>query len=71
MKPRIVRKIGRADAATIHTLGGFSAHAGQSELLRWLAPLAKHSPRVYLTHGEDKQRRMLAGMVKERFGLEA
>ena len=57
--------------ATIHTLGGFSAHAGQSELLRWATPLVKYSPRVYLTHGEDMQRTALAAKVKERFGLVA
>ena len=37
--------------AGIHTIGGFSAHAGQSQLLAW----AKHiggDPLFYLVHGE-------------------
>lgn len=34
--------------ASIHTLGGFSGHAGQDELLDWLAG----EPRVALVHGE-------------------
>ena len=57
--------------ATIHTLGGFSAHAGQTELLRWLEPLAANSPRVFLTHGEDRPRAALARAIKARFGLDA
>jgi len=57
--------------ATIKTLGGFSAHAGQSELLKWLAPLAEHSPRVCLTHGEDPQRQRLAEAIHQRFGITA
>ncbi|WP_298288567.1 MBL fold metallo-hydrolase [Thiomonas sp.] len=38
--------------AQIHTINGFSAHAGQSELLAWLARCGK--PRkVFLVHGDD------------------
>ena len=57
--------------AKIHTLGGFSAHAGQSELLKWFEPLAAAKPRVCLTHGEDPQRRALAAKLAERFSIEA
>ncbi|MBL9001844.1 MAG: MBL fold metallo-hydrolase [Phycisphaerae bacterium] len=55
--------------ATIHTLGGFSAHAGQSELIRWLEPMAAGSPNVYLTHGENPQREALAEKIKQRWEL--
>lgn len=54
--------------ARIHTLGGFSAHAGQSELLDWLGCLAEARPRVYLTHGETPARTALARLARERFG---
>lgn len=37
--------------ARIETLGGFSAHAGQSELLSWVENF-KPTPRVLLIHGE-------------------
>lgn len=58
--------------ATIRALGGFSAHAGQSELLQWLSHLAPHHPRVALTHGEDeKGRRPLAAKIHQRFGISA
>ncbi|MBX3384094.1 MAG: MBL fold metallo-hydrolase [Phycisphaeraceae bacterium] len=57
--------------ARVSTIGGFSAHAGQSELLRWLEPLAPSAPPVYLTHGEDPQRAALSKAISERFGLHA
>ncbi|MFZ4576229.1 MAG: MBL fold metallo-hydrolase [Phycisphaerales bacterium] len=50
--------------AKIHTLGGFSAHAGRSDLLKWAGTLAptpgKQWPRMALTHGEDTARQSLA-----------
>ena len=55
--------------ARIHTLGGFSAHAGQSELLGWLGSMADSRPRVIVTHGEESARETLAGRIRERFGL--
>lgn len=45
--------------ATIHTLGGFSAHAGQSQLIEWATQFSKPRPRLYLVHGEEDKRRML------------
>jgi len=57
--------------AQIHTLGGFSAHAGQTDLLQWFAPLASSQPRVVLTHGEDGPRQALAAAITARHGLQA
>ena len=44
--------------ATIHTLGGFSAHAGQSQLLHWATGFNKPRPRLYLVHGEDDKKQV-------------
>lgn len=38
--------------ASIHTLGGFSGHAGQSDLITWASRLAPSAPTWVLTHGE-------------------
>jgi metallo-beta-lactamase family protein len=57
--------------AAVHTLGGFSAHAGQSELLQWLAPMVRCRPRVFLTHGEARGREPLAARIRERFSLDS
>lgn len=56
--------------ATVRGLGGFSAHAGQSDLLRWIAPLARRKPRIILTHGENRQLHELASEIKTRFDVE-
>ena len=40
--------------ATIHTLGGFSAHASQSQLLDWVNNFQKPHPRLYLVHGDNE-----------------
>jgi metallo-beta-lactamase family protein len=55
--------------ARVHTLGGFSAHAGQTDLAAWFAALAPVRPRVVLTHGEDTQRTTLAQLITARHGL--
>lgn len=68
---RLVTVMGERIAvrAKVHTLGGFSAHAGESELLEWLGPLAKSRPRVILNHGEDQGRLGLSRGIAARFGL--
>jgi len=58
-----------AVAAEVHTLGGFSAHAGQTDLLKWFGALAPCKPRVVLTHGEDGPRAMLAKRIQQQFKL--
>ena len=56
--------------AKLYFINSFSAHAGQSQLLDWLSPLASGKPQVVLVHGELKAQNILAGLIKERFGLE-
>jgi metallo-beta-lactamase family protein len=55
--------------AGIHTLGGFSAHAGQTDLIGWTESLRKSVREVYLTHGEQPQRRGLARALRHHLGL--
>ena len=45
--------------ATIHTLGGFSAHASQSQLVDWINNFHKPHPRLYLVHGEEDAKKSL------------
>jgi len=51
--------------ATIHTLGGFSAHASQSQLLEWLSHFKKPRPELYLVHGEDGAKQALQQAAAE------
>lgn len=57
--------------ANIRTLGGFSAHAGQTDLMRWFAAVAHAKPQVFITHGEDEQRAALAAKIKATHHIEA
>ena len=57
--------------ASVHTLGGFSAHAAQTDLLTWFGAMAGSKPRVALTHGEDRGRMPLAAKIQERFQIKA
>ena len=60
-------------AARIHTLGGFSAHAGQGELADWAGNYLKgqNQPRLVLTHGEEKPRQELRALLRSRFEIDA
>lgn len=51
--------------AKVHTLGGFSAHAGQSQLLDWVSHF-EHHPELYLVHGELEKMQALQLALRER-----
>lgn len=55
--------------ARIFTINGFSAHAGQDQLLDWLADVRSTSTQVFLVHGEYSAQEHLAGLIREKFGL--
>ncbi|MCU0554768.1 MAG: MBL fold metallo-hydrolase [Syntrophales bacterium] len=52
----------------VFTIGGFSAHADQKELLEWLG-LFKNSPEVFIVHGEEASALEFEKKVKETFGF--
>ena len=54
--------------ATLVDLAGYSAHADQSELLRWMDDF-KNKPRTYLVHAEPKSAAVLATLAHERLGF--
>jgi metallo-beta-lactamase family protein len=57
--------------ASIRTLGGFSAHAGQTDLLGWIGALAASHPLMVVTHGEDAQRQALAQCIQKQHRLKS
>ncbi|MBA3060961.1 MAG: MBL fold metallo-hydrolase [Nitrospirae bacterium] len=67
---RVVRIFGEEIAmkAGIYTLGGFSAHADQRELLEWLSSF-KDSPQVFVVHGEEETSLAFSEMIKEKYGF--
>jgi metallo-beta-lactamase family protein len=55
--------------ASVHTMGGFSAHADQKGLLDWYEVMAPSRPRTIITHGEDRARKAFSTLLTERFGV--
>lgn len=55
--------------ASIHTMGGLSAHAGQDDLLNWFSAVAPSRPRVIITHGEDRARKAFSELIRSQHGL--
>ena len=66
-------KIFREDVAVkakVFTIGGFSAHADQKDLLLWVSHFAESRPRVFVVHGEATASETLARVIKEKFALD-
>ncbi len=57
--------------AEIVEMGQFSAHAGKSELLRWLTAFPTPPKQTYLTHGEPEAAQALQAAIQERFKWKA
>jgi metallo-beta-lactamase family protein len=57
--------------AQVRTLNSMSAHADQSELLRWLGGFKQPPKRCYLVHGEPHASQALAEAIKAKLGWEA
>ena len=56
--------------ARIETLGGLSAHAGQSDLVAWVGAISG-SPRTFLVHGERRAQSALAERLQRDLGQTA
>lgn len=55
--------------AKVHTIGGFSAHAGQNELIAWARGIGSQ-PQFYLVHGEHQAQLALQQALSE-YGIVA
>ncbi|MFO7579444.1 MBL fold metallo-hydrolase RNA specificity domain-containing protein [Nitrosomonas halophila] len=52
--------------ASIHTIGGLSAHADQRDLMNWLKGF-KHPPRkTFVVHGEPSNAEILADVIRDQ-----
>nr|MDP9107180.1 MBL fold metallo-hydrolase [Candidatus Eremiobacteraeota bacterium] len=56
--------------AAVVNLSGYSAHADQAELLRWLGTL-KTKPRLYAVHGEPAPAQVFATLANAKLGFSA
>lgn len=65
-----VRVLGEEIAvrAKVFTIGGFSAHADQKELLEWLGSF-ENRPEVFIVHGEESVSLEFEKIVREKLGF--
>jgi metallo-beta-lactamase family protein len=54
--------------ANVYTIGGFSAHADQKELLEWVASFTSR-PEVFIVHGEESTALDFEKIIQEKLGL--
>jgi metallo-beta-lactamase family protein len=52
--------------ATVHTLGGFSAHADRDELLEWVGHFRSPDLRIFVVHGEQRSAAALADALRQQ-----
>ena len=52
--------------AQIHTMSGYSAHAGQSDLIRFIDGIATPPKSIHLIHGEPNTQATFAKHLKDR-----
>ena len=51
--------------AQIHTMSGYSAHAGQNDLMRFIEGITPPPKSIHLIHGEPKTQKAFAEMLKQ------
>ncbi len=54
-------------SANIVTIGGFSAHAGQGQLVQWVGDALKESSQIILVHGEENAQHTLAMILQKEY----
>ena len=71
-KATVVKVMGKEVAvkASVHTIGGLSAHADQAGLLRWLKGFKKPPGKVFVIHGEAKATANFAAVIKNELNWE-
>jgi len=57
--------------AEIKSIGAYSAHADQKQLMTWIQQAEQLPKRVYCTHGEEEASAALATRIVEQFGISA
>ena len=56
--------------AKVFTIGGFSAHADQKDLMEWVGHFAESRPRVFVVHGEKTSSQVLGDKISKDLKLE-
>lgn len=57
--------------ARVRSIGGYSAHADQAQLLSWLEPRRETVKKVFVVQGESEASLALAGAMRDRLAIDA
>ncbi|MEK7464371.1 MAG: MBL fold metallo-hydrolase [Patescibacteria group bacterium] len=55
----------------IKAIGGYSAHADQPQLLKWIEPMKHHLKKVFVVQGEEREATPLAQKIRDQFAIDA
>jgi len=53
----------------IQQISGYSAHADQEMLLKWIGPMRFRLKKLFVIHGEESAINTLSQLVRDRFGI--
>ena len=56
--------------ASIHTINGFSAHADQKAMIKWISKIKKLK-KIFLIHGEVESQETFKEAIKEKIGIDS
>lgn len=56
--------------ASIHTINGFSAHADQKAIIKWISKIKKLK-KIFLIHGEVESQKIFKEAIKEKIGIDS
>ncbi len=56
--------------AKVFTIGGFSAHAGQSQIMDWLKHFKRKGMEIFLMHGENGAINTLGALITKQLGFQ-
>lgn len=57
--------------ATVRNIEGYSAHADQNELMRWVEPVRGTLKKLYVVQGEEDSSRVFAQKVRDELAVDA
>lgn len=55
----------------VRSIGGYSAHADQAQLLKWLTPMREHVKKVFVVQGEAESSETLAQKARDELAIDA
>ncbi|MFA6407708.1 MAG: MBL fold metallo-hydrolase [Candidatus Paceibacterota bacterium] len=70
---KIVRVLGEDVAVhcKVRAIGGYSAHADQPQLLRWVEPMKEHVKKIFVVQGELESANALAEKIRDTLAVNA